>query len=66
MNRSLICYTEHGLAASTFCARVTASTWSDSCSSVLSGIGALKSSLHVSINVCVQQQNQTQCNDGQK
>ena len=50
INRSLICYAEHGLAASTFCARVTASTLSDSYSAICSGICALKGSLHGGAN----------------
>merc|ERR1711933_32192 len=50
MNRSLICYAEHGLAASTFAARITSSTLSDSYSSICSGICTLKGNLHGGAN----------------
>ena len=50
INKSLICYAEHGLAASTFCARVSASTLTDSYSAVCSGICTLKGPLHGGAN----------------
>lgn len=50
MNASLILYAEHELNASTFCARVTASTLSDIYSAITSGIGTLKGPLHGGAN----------------
>lgn len=47
---SLILYAEHELNASTFAARVTASTQSDFYSSVVSAIGALRGPLHGGAN----------------
>ncbi|MEB3207215.1 MAG: citrate/2-methylcitrate synthase [Vampirovibrionales bacterium] len=47
---TLICYAEHGFNASTFAARVTASTESDLHSAVISAIGALKGPLHGGAN----------------
>jgi len=46
----LILHTEHGLNASTFSARVTASTLSDMHSAITSAIGTLKGSLHGGAN----------------
>lgn len=50
LNASLICYAEHELNASTFAARVTASTLADIYSCVTSGICALKGPLHGGAN----------------
>ena len=50
---SLILYAEHELAASTFNARVTASTLSDYYSCILSAIGTLKGPLHGGANEAV-------------
>lgn len=47
---SLILYAEHELNASTFAARVTASTLSDFYSSIVSAIGTLRGSLHGGAN----------------
>ncbi|MDO8527351.1 MAG: citrate/2-methylcitrate synthase [Deltaproteobacteria bacterium] len=47
---SLICYAEHGFNASTFTARVIASTLSDMHSCVTGAIGALKGPLHGGAN----------------
>lgn len=47
---SLILYAEHEFNASTFAARVTASTLSDFYSAICSGIGALRGSLHGGAN----------------
>jgi 2-methylcitrate synthase/citrate synthase II len=47
---SLICYAEHGFNASTFSARVTASTLSDLHSAIVSAIGTLKGPLHGGAN----------------
>ena len=47
---SLICYAEHGFNASTFTARVIASTVSDMHSCVTGAIGALKGPLHGGAN----------------
>lgn len=47
---SLICYAEHGFNASTFAARVAASTLADLHSSVVGAIGALKGPLHGGAN----------------
>ncbi|MEK7627450.1 MAG: citrate/2-methylcitrate synthase [Patescibacteria group bacterium] len=52
---SLMLYAEHELAASTFNARVTASTLSDYFSCILSAIGALKGPLHGGANEAVMQ-----------
>ncbi|OWK26787.1 MAG: hypothetical protein US76_01615 [Parcubacteria group bacterium GW2011_GWA2_38_13b] len=52
---SLILYAEHELAASTFNARVTASTLSDYFSCILSAVGALKGPLHGGANEAVMQ-----------
>lgn len=46
MNSFLILYADHGFNASTFTARVTASTLSDMYSAVTAAIGALKGPLH--------------------
>lgn len=53
MNISLILYAEHELNASTFSARVTASTLSDLHSAVTSAIGTLKGPLHGGANEAV-------------
>ena len=50
LNVSLILYMEHGLAASTFTARVITSTLSDIYSSVCGAIGALRGPLHGKAN----------------
>ncbi len=50
INASFILYAEHELNASTFCARVTASTLSDIYSAITSGIGTLKGPLHGGAN----------------
>ncbi len=50
INTSFILYAEHEFNASTFCARVTASTLSDIYSAITSGIGTLKGSLHGGAN----------------
>jgi citrate synthase len=50
MNVSLILYAEHEFNASTFSARVTASTLSDFYSAMTSSIGTLKGSLHGGAN----------------
>ena len=50
MNVSLILYAEHEFNASTFSARVTASTLSDFYSGITSAIGTLKGSLHGGAN----------------
>lgn len=47
---SLILYAEHGLAASTFACRVTASTLSDIYSSMATAIGTLRGPLHGGAN----------------
>jgi len=47
---SLILYAEHGYAASTFAARVTASTQSDVYSAICSAIGTLRGPLHGGAN----------------
>ncbi|OWP21512.1 2-methylcitrate synthase [Microbacterium sp. AISO3] len=52
-NRSLILYAEHSFNASTFTARVIASTLSDLYSAVVGGIGALKGPLHGGANEAV-------------
>ena len=46
MDSYLCCVVDHGLNASTFAARVVASTGSDLVSAVVAGIGALKGPLH--------------------
>ncbi|MCW4006010.1 MAG: citrate synthase [Candidatus Bathyarchaeota archaeon] len=46
MERYLILHADHGLNASTFAARVTASTFSDMYSAVTSAVGTLKGRLH--------------------
>ena len=46
INRYMILHADHGLNASTFAARVTASTLSDMYSATTSAIGALKGKLH--------------------
>jgi citrate synthase len=46
INAYLVCISDHGLNASTFTARVIASTASDPVSSVVGAIGALKGPLH--------------------
>jgi 2-methylcitrate synthase len=50
LNTSLILYADHGTAASTFAARVTASTRSDSYSAISTAIGTLKGPLHGGAN----------------
>ncbi|MFM7468693.1 MAG: citrate/2-methylcitrate synthase [Vampirovibrionales bacterium] len=50
MNAVLIVYAEHGFNASTFTARVAASTLSDMNSSITAAIGALKGPLHGGAN----------------
>lgn len=50
MDDSLIMYAEHEFNASTFAARVVASTLSDLHSSIVAGIGALKGPLHGGAN----------------
>lgn len=50
MNVAFILYAEHEFNASTFAARITASTLSDFYSSVVSGIGTLRGSLHGGAN----------------
>ncbi|MGH8567802.1 MAG: citrate/2-methylcitrate synthase, partial [Gammaproteobacteria bacterium] len=50
LDASLILYAEHELNASTFAARVTASTLSDFYSAVCSAIGALRGPLHGGAN----------------
>ena len=55
MNASFILYAEHEFNASTFCARVTASTLSDIYSCITSGIGALKGPLHGGANEAAMQ-----------
>lgn len=47
---SLICYAEHGLNASTFTARVAASTLADMHSCITGAVGALKGPLHGGAN----------------
>src|SRR3989338_11197920 len=47
---SFICYAEHGFNASTFTARVVASTLSDMHSCITGAIGALKGPLHGGAN----------------
>ena len=53
LDKSLILYAEHGLNASTFAARVVASTLSDLHSAVMAAIGALKGPLHGGANESV-------------
>lgn len=50
INASFILYAEHEFNASTFCARITASTLSDIYSAITSGISALKGPLHGGAN----------------
>ncbi|MEW1835732.1 bifunctional 2-methylcitrate synthase/citrate synthase [Microbacterium sp. NPDC079995] len=52
-NRSMILYAEHSFNASTFTARVIASTLSDLYSSVVGAVGALKGPLHGGANEAV-------------
>src|SRR6188472_402132 len=52
-NRSMILYAEHSFNASTFTARVVASTLSDLYSAVVAAIGALKGPLHGGANEAV-------------
>ncbi|WP_413354395.1 bifunctional 2-methylcitrate synthase/citrate synthase [Microbacterium sp. 1P06AB] len=52
-NRSMVLYAEHSFNASTFTARVIASTLSDLFSSVVGAIGALKGPLHGGANEAV-------------
>ncbi|MFI8632638.1 bifunctional 2-methylcitrate synthase/citrate synthase [Microbacterium sp. NPDC077663] len=52
-NRSMVLYAEHSFNASTFTARVIASTLSDLYSSVVGAIGALKGPLHGGANEAV-------------
>lgn len=49
-DKTMILYAEHGFNASTFSARVIASTQSDVASSITGAIGALKGSLHGGAN----------------
>ena len=53
VNASLILYAEHDLAASTFAARVTASTESDTYAAVCTGVGTLRGPLHGGANEAV-------------
>ena len=53
LDTSLILYAEHGFNASTFAARVVASTLSDIYSAVTAAIGALKGPLHGGANEAV-------------
>lgn len=46
LNKYMILLADHGMNASTFTARIVASTWSDMCSAVTAAIGALKGPLH--------------------
>ena len=55
INGSFILYAEHEFNASTFCARVTASTLSDIYSAVTAGICALKGPLHGGANEAAMQ-----------
>ena len=55
INASFILYAEHEFNASTFCARVTASTLSDIYSCITSGISALKGPLHGGANEAAMQ-----------
>lgn len=55
MNVSLILYAEHEFNASTFAARVTASTESDFYSAIVSGIGTLRGPLHGGANEAAMQ-----------
>ena len=50
IDTSLICYAEHDFNASTFCARVVASTQADYYSSITAAIGALSGPLHGGAN----------------
>jgi len=50
IDTSLICYAEHDFNASTFCARVVASTQADFYSAVTAAIGALSGPLHGGAN----------------
>eukprot|EP01084_Bolivina_argentea_P150418 262685_1 len=50
IDTSMICYAEHGFAASTFAARVTTSTLSDAYSSICTAIGTLRGGLHGGAN----------------
>jgi len=52
-NRSMILYAEHSFNASTFTARVVASTLSDVHSAVVAAVGALKGPLHGGANEAV-------------
>src|SRR5690606_6564052 len=52
-NRSMTLYAEHSFNASTFTARVIASTLSDMYSAVVGAIGALKGPLHGGANEAV-------------
>ena len=52
-NRSMILYAEHSFNASTFTARVVASTLSDLYSAVVAAVGALKGPLHGGANEAV-------------
>ncbi len=46
LNAYLVILADHGMNASTFAARVVASTWSDLYSSIAAAVGALKGPLH--------------------
>src|SRR5262249_42907604 len=50
LDTALILHADHGLNASTFAARITASTLSDLHSAIVSAIGTLKGSLHGGAN----------------
>ena len=53
VDASLVLYAEHDLAASTFAARTTASTMSDSYSAITTAIGTLRGPLHGGANEAV-------------
>ena len=55
INASFILYAEHEFNASTFCARVTASTLADIYSAITAGISALKGPLHGGANEAAMQ-----------
>lgn len=53
VNAAFVLYAEHDLAASTFAARVTASTRSDAFSAITTAIGTLRGPLHGGANEAV-------------
>lgn len=55
MTQALVLHADHGFNASTFSARVTASTLSDTYSAITSAIGTLKGGLHGGANTNVMQ-----------